>query len=311
MPDSSPGQDLAKLTGAFNEFLQTRLTAEIQALAVPEVTEPVLYCLDSPGKRIRPVLCLAAAGQLSRNSIPVAFMYVAAALECIHTYSLIHDDLPAMDNDALRRGRPTAHMAFCEWQAILAGDALNTLAFELLGRATQLKPEISLPELIMALAHASGMGGMIGGQALDLSYEKDPPKIQNQAQKKVLLEKIHLYKTAALMRTACEMGALVAGKTSKQVQIMCSYGEGLGMLFQISDDLLDVSGDMQRMGKAVGKDAVMGKLTYPGLFGLDESLAIAKRLTHDLKNLSLQMDLDTHGHEFFLNLPDYIAHRDH
>ncbi len=230
------------------------------------------HSLFSGGKRLRPILVLAAAEACAGRSPMV--MPAACALECIHTYSLIHDDLPAMDNDDLRRGRPTCHKVYGEAAAVLAGDALLTLAFELMTKvklpAKAKKPE-RLSEAIAVLARAAGQAGMVGGQMADLEAE-------SQAVELPMLQYIHTHKTGCLIQAALLVGAGLAGASRAQRQALSRYGETLGLAFQITDDILNIVGEKQLLGKETGTDANRGKATYPALFGIEESRLQARRL---------------------------------
>lgn len=240
----------------------------------PILAESMGYSVFSGGKRIRPALCMAAC-ELTGGK-PEDALYAACAVELIHTYSLIHDDLPAMDNDDLRRGRPTNHKVFGEAVAILAGDAMVTIAFELLARDA--RPAL-VAALVRELAQSSGPEGMIGGQVLDIDGEN-----QNLALPQ--LQRLHRMKTGALLKASCRMGAIAAGCTEKQLAAVSDYGRHLGLAFQIVDDVLDVTATAEQMGKATGKDAAKGKNTYPSLLGLDASRAqAATELTASLESL--------------------------
>lgn len=301
---------LTAAVDCFNAFLQTEVAPYITRRAVVQLADPMLYALDAPGKRIRPFLVMLAAGfplQKSGKSLEatsassgsdtaydrafyetnprlLSILWVATAVECIHTYSLIHDDLPAMDNDDLRRGRPTCHIQFGDWAAILAGDALNTLAFELLARAHHEWPDLPLSRVLLSLSQGAGISGMVCGQALDLFQERNPI---SAAERSALLDGIHLRKTAALIRAACELGALCAGH--EDVSAFGGYGNDLGLAFQIADDLLDVRGDASVVGKTVQSDAGRGKLTYPSHYGIEASETRAYDLQTRLENLAQQL----------------------
>ena len=229
--------------------------------------EAIRYSLLAPGKRLRPILTLMAAEACGSNVEPA--LPAACAVEMIHAYSLVHDDLPAMDDDDLRRGRPTCHKVFGEAVAILAGDALQALAFEVLARDTQ-PPRIAAA-CCATLARAAGAAELVGGQADDLAGEFSSGGLET-------LESIHRRKTGAMISASLKLGALVAGATDEQHQALDTYGEKLGVAFQIADDLLDVRGCEADTGKRVGKDSQLGKLTFPGLLGVEESLARAERL---------------------------------
>ena len=227
---------------------------------------------------------LCAGFDPSGNSLSASYnravLYVSAALESIHTYSLIHDDLPAMDDDDLRRGKPSCHKAFSEWAAILAGDALNTLAFELIALGAKEFPSVEGVEMVRILSRDAGMNGMAGGQSLDLESEKNPRDLDRAALERVLVD-THRRKTAALIRSSCELGAHLAGVENKEA--FREFGGELGLLFQIADDILDVTGDEQSLGKAANKDAEKGKLTYAGFYGLEHARQNGETLCERLK----------------------------
>lgn len=228
-----------------------------------ELRAAMAYSLQAGGKRLRPVLCLAFAQLFGLDG--AAAMPVAAAFELIHTYSLVHDDLPAMDNDDLRRGKPSNHKVFGEALAILAGDGLLTEAFTLAAEAVARVPAERVVEAVRLLAQAAGAGGMVGGQALDMAYT---------GRAGVGLEEMaamHARKTGALIRAAGHCGAVLAGADSAGVAAAVAYGRHLGLAFQIVDDILDVIGDQAAIGKPVGSDQAQGKSTYPSLLGLEES----------------------------------------
>ena len=225
------------------------------------------YSLFAGGKRIRPVLAMAAAQAVSGDVKGVED--AAATLELIHTYSLIHDDLPALDNDDLRRGRPTNHKVFGEALAILTGDALLTLAFEVLSRLPHVDAERKI-RLVEELSRAAGTaGGMIGGQVHDIEGERQPPTEQ-------LLESIHRAKTGALLRASVRMGAIYAGATNVQLAALSDYGERIGLAFQIIDDVLDVEQSSDKLGKTAGKDQAQQKITFPAVYGIARSREMAE-----------------------------------
>jgi len=227
------------------------------------------YAVFAGGKRLRPILCLAAAeacgGKIS-NALPAA-----CAVECVHTYSLIHDDLPCMDDDDLRRGRPTTHKVFGEAVAVLAGDALATIAFEILAK-TKETPRHAMREFFLELSRAAGSYFLVGGQVADMEAEK------RQATPAELLF-IHRGKTAAMIATSLRLGAMSANATPAQVKALGVFGENLGLAFQIIDDILDITQTSEQLGKSAGKDAAAGKATYPAVFGLEKSQREAARLT--------------------------------
>lgn len=235
--------------------------------------EAIGYSLLAPGKRLRPILCVfacKAAGGDPKNSLPSA-----AALEMIHCYSLIHDDLPAMDDDDLRRGRPTCHIQFDEATAILAGDALQPLAFE-----TILNSSLSSNQRLdscLVLAQAAGGQGMVGGQSDDLLAERLAPGQISLEHQKSMLSSIHRRKTGAMIEASVILGAIAANATPECRTALANYGRGIGIAFQIVDDLLDVESTCEKTGKATGKDAARGKLTFPGIYGNSQSREMAGR----------------------------------
>ena len=251
---------------------QRLVDSELDRLVPPETTPPVTihramrYSLFAGGKRIRPILCIEAARTVSDTPDGVA--PAACSLELIHTYSLIHDDLPALDNDDYRRGKLTNHKVFGDAMAILAGDALLTLAFQVLA-------ELAIPadrkaKLIAELSTAAGtVGGMIGGQVADLEGEGKPPNPE-------LLETIHRAKTGALLRASLRLGAICAGAADAQYAALSCYGEHIGLAFQIVDDILDVEESSEALGKTAGKDAQQQKITFPAVYGLEVSRRMAE-----------------------------------
>ncbi len=243
--------------------------------------QAIHYSLFAGGKRLRPILALAAAEAVGADADPL--LPLVAALELVHTYSLIHDDLPAMDDDDLRRGLATNHRVYGEDLAILAGDALQALAFGLLAdpqRAPTIRPEARLAA-VYELAVASGSGGLVGGQVLDLRTpppsEAMAPESAERASALTTLDGIHARKTGALIRAAVRIGALLGGGTSSHLAALSRYGEGIGLAFQIADDLLDVDATPEEMGKATHKDGRHKKWAYPGVVGREASRAIAQR----------------------------------
>jgi geranylgeranyl diphosphate synthase type II len=259
-------RDSEQLAGYFHQVLAR------YGDAPPRLIEAIDYSLSAGGKRLRPTLVLESwracageglaggsgggAGDTGRSALAAA-----AAIELIHTFSLVHDDLPAMDNDDLRRGRPTNHKVFGEAMAILAGDAMTTMAFEIIARDAE--PTVAA-QLVGELARASGPRGMIGGQVLDMEGEGKRLTMDE-------LRRLHRMKTGALLSCACGLGAIAAGASARQMDAVTAYGRHLGLAFQIIDDVLDVTSTPEQMGKATNKDAAKGKNTYPSLIGLDES----------------------------------------
>ncbi len=225
------------------------------------------YSLFAGGKRIRPILAMAAANAVKDSAQGVE--HAAATLELIHTYSLIHDDLPALDNDDLRRGRPTCHKVFGEAMAILAGDSLLTLAFEVLSRLPYASAETRIV-LVEELSRAAGtVGGMIGGQVHDIEGERKEPTA-------MLLESIHRAKTGALLQASVRMGAIYAGASQRELADLSLYGEHVGLAFQIIDDVLDVEQSSDTLGKTAGKDQAQQKVTFPAVYGLERSREMAE-----------------------------------
>lgn len=247
--------DLARLI----PLLDAQLATPFQAGEAQRLAEAMRYSLEAGGKRVRPVLCLLAAEAVGGEASDA--LAGAVALEYVHTYSLIHDDLPAMDDDDLRRGRPTNHKVYGEGHAILAGDGLLTEAFGTLANGPG-DPARRL-EALTILADAAGWRGMVGGQALDLEGE-------TLAQYDLAhLQVIHRLKTGALLRASLEMGAILGGATAADRAALRAYGEAIGLAFQIQDDILDATATDADLGKRAGKDAGRGKITYPSLLGLD------------------------------------------
>ncbi len=241
---------------------------------IPETLKnAMLYSIHAGGKRLRPVMVMLAC-QACNGKIDQA-LPAASAIEMIHTYSLIHDDLPAMDNDDFRRGKPTNHKVYGEAQAILAGDGLLTFAFTVLTR--YINDGILASKLVAALAYGAGAAGMVGGQSADILGEQEPDDLKK-------LEYIHTNKTARLFEAAMKMGALCANASQEVVDTLANFGLTLGLAFQVVDDLLDVTSTAEKMGKQVGKDAQAGKMTYPALIGIEQSKAKARQLYEQALN---------------------------
>jgi geranylgeranyl pyrophosphate synthase len=231
--------------------------------------EAMAYMLFSPGKKIRSAIVLWCC-ELIGGQVNDAATAAAAAIEMVHTYSLIHDDLPAMDDDDMRRGRPSCHKQYDEAVAILAGDALLTLAFEVL--STQVQDAEMAVRMVRILSNAAGAAGMIAGQMDDMLAEKTPGTLE-------LLRRIHINKTSRMFAAAAGLGAIAGGASSQQLGALLEYGLKLGLCFQIADDILDVTAESVQLGKTAGKDMQQGKLTYPSLVGLDESKKKAEQVT--------------------------------
>jgi len=255
------------------QMVEEALRAALPEEEGPEarVVESMRYSLFAGGKRLRPILSLAAAeavGGEPEDAVPVG-----CALEMIHTYSLIHDDLPAMDDDDLRRGKPTNHKVFGEAIAILAGDALLTEAFVLLSDYRALLPERAV-QIIQVVAKAASYRGMVGGQVVDMLSQNRPADLET-------VQQMHSRKTAALIAAATEAGALAGKGAEAQVAAMARYGRSVGLAFQIADDILDIEGDAELLGKSTGADAARGKVTYPAAVGLERSREAAQELVDD------------------------------
>ncbi|MDZ4199106.1 MAG: farnesyl diphosphate synthase [Kiritimatiellia bacterium] len=257
-----------------------------------ELHRAMRYSLFCGGKRIRPILCMASAEAV--GGAAESALIPAAALECLHTYTLIHDDLPAMDNDDLRRGKPTSHKVFGEANAILAGDSLLTFAFELLAQEKQ------GGRLALELARASGSRGVAGGQYEDLKAEREPPDADR-------LDYIHIHKTAMLIRAACRMGGLAGGGSEDDVEALGQYGEKIGLAFQVADDILNETSSAEVLGKAVGSDAARGKMTYVALHGIEASRQEADRLVDAALVALAPLRSDTTP---LVEIARFIVHRD-
>ena len=272
----------AKLTAAAKrteELLDELLSADPrpQETARPaHLIAAMHYGALNGGKRLRPFLVVESAAMFGGDR--EAAFRIGAALECLHSYSLVHDDLPAMDDDKLRRGKPTVHVAFDEATAILAGDALLTYAFDIIAAPETALDDRARIELVLALARAAGVGGMAGGQALDLAAEKRSPDEQG-------IITLQAMKTGALIRFACEAGAIIAGASPEDRMRMRRYGELVGRAFQLADDLLDLTSDAATLGKAAGKDAARGKGTLVALKGQAWAEAELDRLVKEATDL--------------------------
>jgi geranylgeranyl diphosphate synthase, type II len=282
---------------------QKRVDQALDRWVAPESENPTTihramrYSLFAGGKRVRPLLAIASAEAVS--DAPAGIESAACVLELIHTYSLIHDDLPALDNDDLRRGRPTCHKVFGDAMAILAGDALLTLAFEVLAKLDWLDADRRVA-LVRELAVASGtVGGMIGGQVNDLEGEGKFPTAH-------LLESIHRAKTGALLRASVRMGAIYAGADAESLDALTCFGEHIGLAFQIVDDVLDVEQPSEALGKTAGKDVQQNKITFPAVYGIERSREMAER---ERVNAHLALrPFDDRGQRL-RELADYIVRR--
>ncbi len=265
----------------------------------PLIHESMRYSVFAGGKRLRPIMVLMAAELLGKERASVLF--AAAAIEMVHTYSLIHDDLPAMDNDDLRRGIPTNHKKYGEDIAILAGDALLTLAFQVMSDPKHTAS--CSPEAILAATYelglAAGSCGMVGGQVMDMQAERRPIEPAE-------LKYIHTYKTGKMITASLRIGAILSTATEAQLAALTTYGENIGLAFQIVDDILDIEGNVEELGKNIQSDLTKQKATYPVLYGIEQSKIMAEKLINDAK-LSLQIFEE--GTQYFYQLADYIISR--
>jgi geranylgeranyl diphosphate synthase type II len=268
--------DLAAWIEARRRLVDAALDCALPPEDAPPTTvhRAMRYSVLAGGKRLRPLLVIAGAEAVGGSAERV--MPTACALEMVHTYSLIHDDLPAMDDDDYRRGRLTNHKVFGDAMAILAGDALLTLAFRLVADNAATAPDAVVCRVVAALADGAGTAGMVGGQVVDIESEGKAVTAQT-------LDYIHLHKTAALIRTSLEAGALLAGGATADVVTIARAGEHLGLAFQIVDDILDVEGSLAELGKTAGSDVRKQKATYPALHGLDTSRRRARALIDETK----------------------------
>lgn len=262
---------LATKRKRIDEALATHLPAAATRPAV--LHEAMRYAALAGGKRIRPILCLAACEAVGGR--PEAALLPALALEVLHTYTLVHDDLPCMDDDELRRGHPTTHIRFGEANALLAGDALLTLAFEWIGEHPA-PPPYGPTQMVLELARATGSQGVVAGQVEDLAHEGSPITRED-------LEYIHCHKTASLIRASVRIGAIAGGARRRELEALTMYGGDVGFAFQVADDILNATGDSAQLGKPVGTDAARQKGTFVALYGLEES----KKKAEDLVNNAL------------------------
>ena len=281
IPENAGSFDLSAYLTEKRRMIDRQMERLIEEQGPPSrLHEAMHYSLMGQGKRLRPVLCIAAAEAVG-GKMTHSVLRTACAVEMIHTYSLIHDDLPAMDNDELRRGRPTCHIRFDEATAILAGDGLLTLAFQVLAEC---RPESGAEcqlQVISKIASAAGSRGMIEGQMRDMFA-------QGRQTNAEALKGIHEFKTGAMIEASVVSGALCGGGTEKQVEALSEYARNIGLAFQVADDILNVEGDPEVMGKSTGTDQMLQKATYPGLLGLEESKQYAKDLVANaLQSLSI------------------------
>lgn len=268
-----------------NRFITAAI--ERRERQAPSLADAMRHATLDGGKRMRPLLVYAAGTTL--GAAPATLDAPAAAIELVHAYSLVHDDLPAMDNDALRRGKPTVHVAFGEANAILAGDALLTLAFEVLTESPS--PPATLLAMVKDLAQAAGMQGMVAGQAIDLAAVGQAATAQPMDAEQ--LRRMHGAKTGALIRCAVRLGALAADADEATQEQLDAFASALGLAFQIRDDILDVEGDPQLIGKTVGKDSANHKPTYPALLGMDASHQLLEQLVQQMHHALDRIPADT------------------
>lgn len=290
----------AQLT-AYQERINRQLDQQLQFKlnnTPTKLIEAVRYATLNNGKRLRPALIYAIGEALS---IPLEKLDAAAcAIELIHSYSLVHDDLPAMDDDELRRGKPTCHIQFDEATAILVGDAQQTLAFELLANDPLLEADTKI-ELIRLLGHASGVAGMIGGQMIDIESEGNLPSLSE-------LKNMHLMKTGAIIQCALLMGACQSTRYQQLKPTIEQYGAAIGLAFQVQDDILDIESDTETLGKPQGSDLEADKSTYPKLLGIEEAKNYRDQLINDAIVQLQQADINS---TFLTDITHYIAQRNH
>ena len=292
--------DLQAYVARTRKLVEADLRARVPRATVRPATlhRAMRHSLFAGGKRLRPILCVAAAeacgGEIG-DALPLA-----AAVECIHTYSLIHDDLPSMDDDDFRRGVPTCHTVFGEGTAVLAGDALQAMAFEFAAGANPTR-RYPVAAMVMDLAVTSGSRHLIGGQVMDMEGE-------GAGLGKRELKFIHESKTAALLKCSLRLGGMSANATPRQLQALSDFGYSLGLAFQVIDDILDVTQTTEKLGKSAGKDVAAGKATYPAIYGLEASRREAKRLT---KRASEALGVFGSKGEVLRGIADYLLDRDY
>ncbi|WP_090638448.1 polyprenyl synthetase family protein [Neobacillus massiliamazoniensis] len=283
----------------YKQLLEAELRTLVDQLEAPSVIKDAMhYSLEAGGKRIRPLLVFATLDAFGVD--PQKGLLAAAAIEMVHTYSLIHDDLPSMDNDDLRRGKPTNHKVFGEAVAILAGDALLTYSFEVMGKIPEEDPSTT-KKLVIELAKAAGTEGMVGGQVADMEGEHKALTLEE-------LEYIHIHKTGKLLGFSVLAGAIIAKATPSQIESLSAFAHHLGLAFQIQDDILDVIGNQDLIGKPVGSDTTNHKSTYPGLLSLEGAKEALKTQINLAKENLQKVGLNT---DLLMELTDLVAARDH
>ena len=292
---------LETFTQKYKQLLESELRTLINRLDAPQIIKDAMqYSLEAGGKRIRPLLVFATLDAFGKS--PEHGLLAAAAIEMVHTYSLIHDDLPSMDNDDLRRGKPTNHKVFGEAMAILAGDGLLTLSFDVLG---SIPPEVASSEtklaLILELAKAAGTEGMVGGQVADMEGEDKNLSLEE-------LEYIHIHKTGKMLQYSVIAGAIISQATPEQKETLSKFAHHLGLAFQIQDDILDLVGNEELIGKPVGSDTENHKSTYPSLLTLDGAKAALRKQTSLAQENLRMLGLNT---AILSEITELVASRDH
>ena len=267
--------DIKKYLKEQKEFIEPYIEKFLPEGIPKELFDAMAYSVKAGGKRLRPILIIESAKSVKPDIDVNKFIDIAVSVEFLHTYSLIHDDLPAMDNDDLRRGKPTCHKVFGEAMAILAGDGLQSYTFELISNNKNIHPS-KLIKIINSIAHGTGIYGMVAGQAGDILYEKEN-KFDD-------LEFIHKHKTAKFIQSCCYVGGLIGEASEKQLNALKNYGLYIGLAFQIQDDILDEIGDEKKLGKKTKKDKEKNKLTYPKVYGLEKSKKLAREYVEKALN---------------------------
>lgn len=283
----------------YSKIVDSALHLFLKDESIPQLlSESMAYSLFAGGKRLRPGLLLASCELLS-GDINTAIPF-ACAIEMIHTYSLIHDDLPSMDNDDYRRGKLTNHKVYGEGQAILAGDGLLSYAFEIMSSELSMNNSLNLIKATKRISECIGVKGMVAGQCLDLYYEAKNVKDEN------VLEQIHSLKTSAMLQASIEAGAYCANATEEEIAALQCFGKAYGMLFQITDDILDLTGSKKEMGKTIGKDESSGKLTFPFVYGLEKSKELANI---EYERAKSAISVFGEKADYFLSLLDFTISR--
>lgn len=291
--------NLDKYIDQNKQLFTAEMKKSLEVLSIPEeLKASMLYSIEAGGKKIRPILLMASYETFKENNSFI--LSVGIALEMIHTYSLIHDDLPAMDDDDFRRGKPTNHKVFNESTAILAGDALLTYSFEMIATDPKLS-DLQKVKLIGWLAKASGPAGMVAGQILDMEAEKKAVTLE-------ALEEIHSLKTGELLKFAIIAGAYLGNATQKQLDLLETYAYYLGLIFQVQDDILDVTGDPDKIGKPIGSDQGNEKSTYPKLLGTAGAIAQKQIYAQKAKDALVEAEI---ADSYLMDLIDYFSKRDH